>query len=320
MGKRKMVITHKLEQNHMEQIKNAIPDWELIVSKDKEIYQEHTKDAEIIAGWKKGLEEYCLTSESKLKWLQTWSAGIDSLPLETLRANQITLTSANGVHAYPISETIFAFMLGLTRKIHTYVKNQQAKTWHHAHMGLEMHEKTIGIIGVGEIGKETAKIAKAFGMTVLGVRNSGRPVDYVDEMYTPDQLDLLLPKCDYIVVTLPHTKETHQLFGVEQFNQMKNSAFFINIGRGEIVVEEELITALQEGTIAGAGLDVFETEPLTAQSPLWEMQNVIITPHTSGSTEHYNKRVIENILIPNLKDYLAGKTPTINLVDFSKGY
>ncbi|QCJ41426.1 D-2-hydroxyacid dehydrogenase [Bacillus sp. S3] len=320
MEKRKMVITHKLEQDQIELIKNVIPGWELIVSKDKEIYLEHAKDAEIIAGWKKGLEEYCLTSESKLKWLQTWSAGIDSLPLETLRANQITLTSANGVHAYPISETIFAFMLGLTRKIHTYVKNQQAKTWHHAHMGLEMHEKTIGIIGVGEIGKETAKIAKAFGMTVLGVRNSGRPVDYVDEMYTPDQLDLLLPKCDYIVVTLPHTKETHHLFGAEQFNQMKNSAFFINIGRGEIVVEEELITALQEGTIAGAGLDVFETEPLTAQSPLWEMQNVIITPHTSGSTEHYNKRVIENILIPNLKDYLAGKTPTINLVDFSKGY
>ncbi|MFK9091063.1 D-2-hydroxyacid dehydrogenase [Bacillus salipaludis] len=320
MNKRKMVIAKKLEQNQIEQIKNVIPDWELIVSKDKEIFQEHAKDAEIIAGWKKGLEEYCLGQQSKLKWLQSWSAGVDSLPLETLQSKNITLTSANGVHAYPISETIFALMLGLTRKIHTYVKNQQAKTWHHAHMGLEIHEKTIGIIGVGEIGKETAKIAKVFGMTVLGVRNSGRPVDYVDEMYTPDQLDLLLPKCDYVVVTLPHTKETHQLFGAAQFKRMKSSAIFINIGRGEIVVEEELVQAIQEGTIAGAGLDVFEKEPLSTESPLWEIENVIITPHTSGSTEHYNKRVIENILIPNLKDYLSGKTPTINLVDFSKGY
>ena len=318
--KRKMIITHKLELGHIEQIKNVIPDWELIVSKDQAIWQEHAKDAEIIAGWKKGMEEYCLTPESNLKWLQTWSAGVDSLPLESLHSKNITLTSANGVHAYPISETIFALMLGLTRKIHTYVKNQQAKTWHHAHMGLEIHEKTIGIIGVGKIGKETAKIAKAFGMNVLGVRNSGRPVDNVDEMYTPDQLELLLPKCDYVVVTLPHTKETHHLCGTEQFEQMKTSAFFINIGRGEIVVEEELVRALQEGTIAGAGLDVFETEPLSTDSPLWEMENVIITPHTSGSTEHYNMRVIENILIPNLKNYIAGKTPTTNLVDYSKGY
>ncbi|EKN66136.1 NAD-binding D-isomer specific 2-hydroxyacid dehydrogenase protein [Neobacillus bataviensis LMG 21833] len=320
MKKRKIVITQNLEHGHIEQIKNVIPDWELIVSKDKEIYLKHAKDAEIIAGWKKGLEEFCLGQESKLKWLQTWSAGVDSLPLETIQSRNITLTSANGVHAYPISETIFALMLGLTRKIHTYVKNQQAKTWHHAHMGLELHEKTIGIIGVGEIGKETAKIAKAFGMNILGVRHSGKPVDNVDEMYTPDQLELLLPKCDYVVVTLPHTKETHHLFGTEQFKQMKTSAFFINIGRGEIVVEKELVEALLEGTIAGAGLDVFEKEPLYTESPFWEMENVIITPHTSGSTEFYNKRVVENIFIPNLKDYISGKTPSINLVDFSKGY
>ncbi|WML38361.1 D-2-hydroxyacid dehydrogenase [Neobacillus sp. OS1-2] len=317
---KKILITHNLDQKYIEQIASVIPDWELIVSKDKEIYQKHAKDAEIIAGWKKGLEEHCLTPHSNLKWLQTWSAGVDSLPLETIQSKNITLTSANGVHAYPISETIFALMLGLTRKIHTYVKNQQAHTWHHAHMGLELHEKTIGIIGVGEIGKETAKIAKAFGMKVLGIRHSGKQADNVDEMYTPDQLNSLLPKCDYVVVTLPHTKETHQLFGAEQFEQMKSSAFFINIGRGEIVVEEELVEAIQGGTIAGAGLDVFETEPLHTDSPFWEMENVIITPHTSGSTEFYTERVVENILIPNLKEYISGKTPSINLVDISKGY
>ncbi|MEH7437731.1 D-2-hydroxyacid dehydrogenase [Neobacillus drentensis] len=320
MQKRKLVITHNLDQDHINLLENILPDWELLIGKDKEVWQEHFQEAEIIAGWKKGLEEEILAPQSKLKWLQTWSAGVNNLPLDELNHRNITVTSANGVHAYPISETIFALMLGLTRKLHTYVKNQQTKTWHHAHMGLEMHEKTVGIIGVGEIGKETAKIAKAFGMNVLGVRHSGQPADNVDQMYTPDQLDVLLPKCDYVVVTLPLTKETHRLFGAEQFKKMKSSAFFINIGRGEIVVEEELIHALKDGTIAGAGLDVFEKEPLSSESPLWEMENVIITPHTSGSTKHYNNRVIENILIPNLKEYLAGKTPSINRVDFSKGY
>ncbi|WP_251555451.1 D-2-hydroxyacid dehydrogenase [Neobacillus muris] len=320
MPKRKLVVTNNLTEELFQQIKEIIPGWELIASKDKEICQEHARDAEVIAGWRRGLDEYCLGPESGLKWVQTWSAGVDSLPLNKLQAADILLTSANGVHSYPISETIFALMLGLTRKIHTYVKNQQSKTWHHANIKLEIHEKTIGIIGVGAIGKETAKIAKAFGMKVLGVRHSGMPAQFVDEMYKIDQLDLVLPQCDYVVITLPHTKETHHLFGIKQFQLMKPAAFFINIGRGEIVVEKELIAALQQGIIAGAGLDVFETEPLAAESPLWEMENVIVTPHTSGATEHYNQRVIQNILIPNLKAYLSGAIPAINLVDYSKGY
>ncbi len=187
-------------------------------------------------------------------------------------------------------------------------------------MKLEIHEKTIGVIGVGAIGQETAKIAKAFGMTVLGLRHSGKHADFVDEMYTSDQLDLILPQCDYVVVTLPLTKETHHLFTYSQFEKMKRSAFFINIGRGEIVAEEDLIKALQNEEIAGAGLDVFEKEPLGEKSGLWDIENVIITPHTSGSTESYNKRLIETILIPNLKQYQAGAIPSINIVNYEKGY
>jgi phosphoglycerate dehydrogenase-like enzyme len=319
MHERKLVIVHDIDQNHMNQIKDLIPDWTLIVGKNRNVWIEHINDAEIIVGWKKDLDEY-LAPHSKLKWLQTWSAGVDRLPLEKFESRNITVTSANGVHTYPISETIFALMLGLTRKIHTYVKNQQAKTWHHSGIKLEMHEKTIGIIGVGAIGKEVAKISKAFGMKVLGVRHSGKSESFVDEMYTTSQLNLVLPNCDYIVVTLPLTKETTGLISLKEFSQMKSSAYLINIGRGEIIAEQDLIHALREGIIAGAGLDVFEKEPLNINSPLWEMDNVIITPHTSGSTEHYSKRVIENIFIPNLKTYIDGNKPTINLVDFSKGY
>jgi phosphoglycerate dehydrogenase-like enzyme len=320
MLKRTCIVTHDLEQSQLDKINEIIPDWELFTGKDPEIWLDYVKEAEVIAGWKKEIGEYILEENAKLRWFQSWSAGVDSLPLAKMESKGIQITSANGVHANPISETIFALMLALTRKIHTYVKNQQSKKWHHSGMKLEIHNKTIGIIGVGAIGKETAKIAKAFGMKVLGVRSSGKPEDYVDEMYKSSQLNDVLPQCDYVAITLPLTKETRQLFGAEQFSLMKDTAFFINIGRGEIAVEKDLIAALQNGQIAGAGLDVFEREPLGGDSPLWELENVIVTPHTAGSTEFYNQRVIEDILIPNLKNYVKGERPAINLVDYRKGY
>ncbi|MEH7383397.1 D-2-hydroxyacid dehydrogenase [Bacillus sp. JJ1533] len=316
----KLVITQNIEQLHLEQIQAIIPDWEIVAGRDSSVWLDHLQDAEVIVGWKKEIAEHCINNDSKLRWLQSWSAGVNSMPLPEMERKQILLTSANGVHAFPISETIFALMLGLTRKIHTYVRNQQEKKWHHADMKLEIHEKTIGIIGVGHIGKETAKIAKAFGMTVLGIRHSGREEEFVDEMYTTDQLSDVLPRCDYVVITLPLTNETHHLFGASEFKQMKSSAFFINIGRGEIVVEDELIEALRSGEIAGAGLDVFTKEPLDQDSPLWTFENVIVTPHTSGSTEHYTKRVIEDIFIPNLKSYAQGGVLPKNVVDYKKGY
>ncbi|THE12709.1 D-2-hydroxyacid dehydrogenase [Bacillus timonensis] len=316
----KLVITQNIEQSHLDQIQAIIPSWEIVAGIDSTVWVDHLKDAEVIVGWKKEIEEHCIYSDSKLRWLQSWSAGVNSMPLTEMEKKHILLTSAIGVHAYPISETIFALMLGLTRKIHTYVKNQQEKKWHHSDMKLEIHEKTIGIMGVGHIGKETAKIAKAFGMTVLGVRHSGREEDFVDEMFTTDQLSEVLPRCDYVVVTLPLTNETHSLFGATEFKKMKSSAFFINIGRGEIVVEDELIEALRSGEIAGAGLDVFTKEPLDGNSPLWDFENVIVTPHTAGSTEHYTKRVIEDIFIPNLKSYSQGGVLPKNVVDYKKGY
>ncbi|UOE55841.1 D-2-hydroxyacid dehydrogenase [Bacillus sp. CMF12] len=320
MSKRTCIVTHDLEPSQIDKIKEIIPDWELISGKDSASWHNQMKEAEVIAGWKKELKEMVLEGNSNLRWFQSWSAGVDSLPLAEMESQGIQITSANGVHANPISETIFALMLGLTRKIHTYVKNQQAKAWHHSGMKLEIHNKTIGMIGTGAIGKETARIAKAFGMKVIGVRHSGKPEEYIDEMYTSSQLNDVLPLCDYVVVTLPLTQETRQLFGAEQFTRMKDSAFFINIGRGEIVKETDLIAALQNGQIAGAGLDVFEKEPLSEDSPLWEHDNVIITPHTAGSTEHYTKRVIEDIFIPNLKEYINSGTPGINQVDYKKGY
>ena len=325
MSSRKIIITQDLDQVLIDLVNENAPGCELIIGKNREIWGDHVKDAEIIAGWKGKIAKDLLLgngfpSDTKLRWVQSWTAGINSLPLKELKESGILLTTANGVHSFPISETIFAFMLGLTRKIPAYIRNQQSKTWNHSGLKHEIHGKTIGIFGVGSIGKETAKLSKAFGMKVLGFRRSGKPEEYVDQMYTLQEMNEVLPECDYVVVTLPLTPETHQLFGAKQFTLMKPSAFFINIGRGDIAVESELVEALQSKTIAGAGLDVFEQEPLSENSPLWDLDNVIITPHTSGSTEYYDKRVIEDIFIPNLRSYLKGETLPINLVDYDKGY
>lgn len=320
MSKRKIVFVRAMKPESIQMIKEIVPEWDVISGQEPSDWESHLIEAEIIVGWRKGLEDLCLAPDSQLKWLQSWSAGINYLPLEKLAEKSVYLTNATGVHAYPISESIFALMLALTRKIHTYIRNQASKIWDHANINLEIHHKTIGIIGIGAIGKETAKIAKAFGMTVLGVRNSSKPEEYVDEMYTTDELDSVLPRCDYVVVTLPLTPETRHLFGYEQFKQMKPSTFFINIGRGELTNEEEMIQALRDQQIAGAGLDVFRNEPLEEESPLWEMDNVIVTPHTSGLTEFYEKRLIENIFLPNLKAYINEDTLPVNLIDYSKGY
>ncbi|QGH36065.1 D-2-hydroxyacid dehydrogenase [Gracilibacillus salitolerans] len=320
MSARTLVINMNLDENLFNEIKQEIPDWNVIANKDTDKIQDEMAEAEVVLHWKRAAAPVLLEENKRLKWVQTWSAGVNGLPLEPLQQKNVTLTSANGVHAYPISETIFALMLGLTRKIHTYVRQQQEKTWHNAGIKLEMHEKTIGIIGVGAIGQETAKIAKAFGMKVLGVRHSGKRADHVDEMYTPDQLADILPLCDYVVITLPLTEETTGMFGAEELRLMKNSAFLINIGRGPIVKEDELIQALENHEIAGAGLDVFQAEPLPEDSPLWTMDNVIVTPHTAGATEHYTERVIRDIFIPNLRHYLESSTPNMNVVDYEKGY
>ncbi|MGE7603627.1 D-2-hydroxyacid dehydrogenase [Peribacillus sp. NPDC097675] len=321
MTHQKIIIAQNLNKQLLEKVQVLIPDWNIITGKDPAIWRNHIHDAEIIVGWKTEMNKLIESEKiNNLKWIQTWSAGVNALPLDTLEKANVQVTTANGVHAYPISETIFALLLAFTRKIDTYVKQQQKKIWHHAQMKEEIHNKTIGIIGVGKIGKETAKIAKAFGMTVLGIRHSGRSEEFVDEMFTQSQLEDFLPRCDYVIVTLPLTSKTRYMFGTNEFNLMKPSAFFLNIGRGSIVIQHELIQALEDQQIAGAGLDVFETEPLPANSPLWQMDNVIITPHTSGNTEFYDQRLIEDIFIPNLENHLLGKKPEINLLNYKKGY
>ncbi len=316
---RTAVILTKLEQAHVERLASLAKGWRIVHGDDKSEWEPFLAEAEIVGGWNKTAEKICLAPGSKLRWIHNWGAGVDRFPFDVLRQKGIVLTNSSGIHAYPISETIFAMMLAFTRNLHVYIRNQSAGKWISEENDLELHEKTLGVIGVGAIGTETAKIAKAFGMKVLGVRRSGEAAPYVDRMFAQKELDACLGECDYVVNTLPFTDETRGIFGEAQFRKMKPGAFYVNIGRGRTTDQAALIEALKSGRIAGAGLDVFEQEPLPADSPLWSMDNVIVTPHTSGATGSYNERVME-IFLGNFARYLLGDDPHLNRVDLQSQY
>lgn len=311
----------KIEEKYVEQLKKMAPDWQIICNGSRDDYTRHLIDAEIISGWSEGFDTAFLNSSPKLRWIHSWGAGVETIPKKTLKDRDIILTNSSGVHSYPISESVFAMMLSLTKKLHKYMRSQINKEWRPESSLLEMHGKTIGILGIGDIGLEVAKLAKAFNMEVLGYRRSGQPINGVDTMfdYGSEGLNELLSRSDYVVNTLPLTKDTERIIGKEQFDIMKPTSFYINIGRGRTTDEKALINALCEESIAGAGLDVFESEPLPKESPLWELENVILTPHVSGRTEHYAKRVMD-IFIVNFNDYLKGKSPGKNRVDLEKEY
>jgi len=313
MEQRTIAILPKVKEVDLRRIREAAPGWRVAVG--PEATDDVVRGAEIVVGWREGLETVVLDPSSNVRWMQSWSAGMDHLDVDRYLERGIELTSANGVHAYPISETIFAMLLAFTRKLDAYIRNQAKRKWDHAGLKAEMHGKTIGIVGVGAIGEETARIAKAaFGMRTLGVRRSGAPNPHVDEMYKTDRLLEMLPACDYVVAVAPATAETTHLFDARAFEAMKPSAYFVNVGRGSVVDTEALLEALRDGRIAGAGLDVFEEEPLPEDHPLWGMDNVIMTPHTAGSTERYAERAVD-IFLRNLADYLADRPPAVNRLD-----
>jgi len=257
-----------------------------------------------------------------LRWFQQWGAGTDWLLRHPeIAARDFILTNASGVHAIPISEHILAYLLAFARRLPEALRAQQQHRWQRGEgrEPFELAGKTMLLVGVGAIGQRTALLAQALGMRVTGVRyDASKTVPGIERMIGPQQLESALPEADFVVLTIPLTAQTRGLFDARLFALMKPSAYLINIGRGGTVDEEALVTALRGGQIAGAGLDVFAAEPLPAESPLWEMDNVIITGHYAGSTPHYDERGLE-IFIDNLERYRQG-LPMRNVVDKQRGY
>ncbi|WP_231574822.1 D-2-hydroxyacid dehydrogenase [Paenibacillus sp. FSL R7-0273] len=275
--------------------------------------------AEIIIGWGKGISDTVLQSDSPLRWVQTWSAGVEKLPLGRLEERGILLTNASGVHAEPITAVIIGFMLMFTRNLHTALRNQLERKWHSDGKESELTGKTVVIAGTGSIGSETARIAKAFRMNTVGVSRSGKAVDGFDKVYTTAELRKAAEAADFLVNTLPLTDETQGLFNADVFNACPEGAYYINIGRGATTDTEALMAALNSGQLAGAGLDVFDPEPLPAGHPLWGMEQVIITPHCAGTTDRYADRIVE-LFTENVQAYLKDGKPSRNLVDYSRQY
>lgn len=261
---------------------------------------------------------------TSLKWIHSPWVGVNRwLAIEEVVNSSVILTNGSGVIAGSVADQVLAFMLGLSRQMPQQWAAQQQKHWSAgADFTKKMDElagQTVGLVGYGAIGREIGRRAKAFGMSVIATRtNPGTPAEFLDQAFASEDLPQLLAASDWLVVTAPLTPQTDGMLGAAQFAQMKPTAYLINIARGQLVKEAELIEALQEGRIAGAGLDVFEREPLPAESPLWELPNVLITPHTAGIFQKLFPRSVE-FFCANLRRYLAGE-PLENVVDKQRGY
>lgn len=308
-----------IKEKHLEKIRAVDKSINVtaVSSFDKQEIVKNLVDADIIAGSPWVVPP--IAKAKKLKWIHSFSAGMDRVLTPQVLKSKIILSNSSGIHAIPIAEHVIGFMLIFTRKFYDTFKNQQKRIWEKNQNVTELRDKTVLVMGLGNIGTEVARLASCFGANVIAVKQDikNKP-DFMSKVYSKSKLEKVLPKADFVVLCLPLTTRTHHLFDMKKFKLMKKSAIIINIGRGGLINEKELIEALGKKIIRGAGLDVTEEEPLPQESPLWEMENVIITPHHSGWSEKYMDRAIDLFCI-NLKAYLANK-PLPNLVDKTRGY
>jgi phosphoglycerate dehydrogenase-like enzyme len=317
------------------------------VSPRLEVEQETCRDAEAVAKaladrpqtevlYTYYVPDAILDLAPGLKWVQLHSAGVDHVLGSPLMRSDVALTTSSGIHATPIAEYVFASLLAHRWRVAHWTRCQREGEWPSGRWDLyarpELRGSTLGILGYGSIGREVGRLGRAFGMRVLALRraprrgdqgyarpNTGDPEGILPEqIYARDSLHEMLGECDYVVIALPLTPDTEHLIGQAELRAMRPGAYLVNIARGGIVDEAALIQALREGWIAGAGLDVFEEEPLPADSPLWDLENVLMSPHVAGFTPRYDERAA-TLFAENLARYLAGER-LLNLVDKEQGY
>ena len=262
-----------------------------------------------------------------LRWLQYAGAGVDALQETGLLDHDsgVTVTTAAGIHASTIGEYVFGSMLMFNRSWPEMVRLQDRRVWGSASWynlrKQELVDQTLGIVGVGSIGRYVARLGHAFGMRVLGIRRSphGAASDEdIDRYYSLEQLREMLGQCNYVVLATPLTPETERMIGEQELRAMRRSAYLVNVARGRVIDEQALIRALEEGWIGGAGLDVTEEEPLPSDSPLYRLPNVLLTPHISGESIHYDLR-LARLFAENLRRYRAGE-PLRNRYDPARKY
>jgi phosphoglycerate dehydrogenase-like enzyme len=308
-----------------DRVQTLAPQMDVLVTEDRSEMEPVLQEIEVAA---RRFPHDLIPQAPKLQWYQQWGAGADWLLRHPeVRELPFTLTSASGVHAIPITEHILAYMFSFARQLTHAMRAQLASAWDRPEREgfspdepiFELYGKTVLLIGVGAIGQRTAEVASAVGMRVLGLRRDPRQdAPGVERMYGPQELLQVLPEAHFVVLTVPLTPETRGMIDEAELRTMRADAYLINIGRGGTVQENALVQALREGWIAGAGLDVFESEPLPEGSPLWQMSNVILTPHYAGLTPQYERRAT-GIFLDNLARYVSGE-PLRNVVDKELAY
>ncbi|MCW5849096.1 MAG: D-2-hydroxyacid dehydrogenase [Anaerolineae bacterium] len=278
-----------------------------------------------------------LSMTPDLQWVQLHSAGVEHIMDTDLWRSDRPLTSLNGIHAVPIAEYVIALLLAFAHRVPRMLDYQRRAEWATERWAnfvpWEVRGKTLGLVGYGAIGREVARLGQALGMRIVATKRTASDPLYTgwqqrgvgdpdgrlpERFYPPEDLRALLAESDYVVVTTPLTPATERLIGAAELAALKPSAFLVNVGRGAVIDQAALVAALQAGRLAGAGLDVFDVEPLPADSPLWGMDNVILSPHISGFTPRYDDWATD-LFAENLRRFLDDE-PLINLVDRSRGY
>jgi len=308
-----------VKEKHLEKIRNVDKGIKVTVvsSLDKQEIARQLKDADIIAGIEPVIPS--IKNAKNLKVIHVFSAGVSIVLTDEVVKSKVIVTNSSGLNAIPVAEHALGFMLIFTRKFYDTFQKQQKKIWERNLYVTELRDKIVLVVGLGHIGSEVARLSYCFGAKIIAIKHNLRnKPDFVDKLYGIKDLGKILPIADFVSLSLPLTTQTLRLFDMGKFKAMKKSAILINTGRGGVVNEKDLITALKKKIIGGAALDVAEEEPLSKESPLWNMENVVITPHHAGWSEKYMDRAIYIFCI-NLKAYLKGK-PLPNLVNKKRGY
>ena len=289
------------------------------VSSEGEI-KEEIDDAQILFlrwGLDQDVFQRLVTETPNLEWIHTISAGVEHVLFPELIESDIVLTNASGVFNVPIAETVLGYMLAVVKRLPDFLAQQRDHRWKTRRLE-ELRGQTVGIVGMGDIGTEVGRLCQAFGMTVRGLQRHPEPKEYADEVLPTRWLHDLLSRSDFVVIAAPLTEETRGMIGAPEIAAMKPDAWLVNIARGAIVDQDALIEALEAERIGGACLDVFAEEPLPEESPLWDLPNVILTPHNSWSSPHLEERAAD-LFLENLRRYVTGE-PLLNVVDKKAGY
>lgn len=292
--------------------------YEVILKDEKNIeYSDDIEDVEVFVCYNP-FSTLDITKMKSLKWIQLSSIGVDQVPAEIILKNNIILTNNRGGYSIPMGEWIVLKTLEIYKKSVDLYNQQRAKKWKMNTKLLELYGKNISFIGTGSIAVESAKRFQGFEANIIGINTKGTETSYFNKCYSIDELDKVLAISDVVILTIPYTEDTHHLINRDRLNNMKKDAVLINVSRGSIINEKDLIDHLKQGNLLGAALDVFEEEPLPAENPLWDMENVIITPHNSWMSEMRDERRFKTIF-QNMERYIR-KEELINVVNLKRGY